>query len=283
MKAGIIAPLALLLLGAASPSKPQAQGETCGVFYSRILLGSYEQSTVKRTLPALMIEGSAAPGTESFDFFDDDGFLTLTMLVSAWQASGQGSANIAGEVQVDRSDLALLEYASRVGSAYFQAVLDYAATRKDLTPQQVIEVDQAKAQLALFQRAGTQAKASLGAADGKTILPRGFIPQLGAYLENLRPTAPNAFNSRYNDMVSQKTSRLCDPAGASTLLGKILCDRDLGTGAKRAESYCASTSDIASPAHAMVCEVHQADGKPSLANCTDGAGGTSVPAPSFGN
>ena len=285
MKIGITAPLALSLLGAAPPLPQKAPGETCSVHYSRILLGSYEQPTAKRTLPALMVAGTASPGGQAFNFFDDDGFLTLAMLVSAWQAGGQTAANLTADVTVDRGDIVLMEYVSRVGSGYFQAILDYAATRNDLTAQQVIEVDQAKAQLALFQRMGTQARASLAANGGdgtNPTLPRHFITDLGDYLETLRPSASQAVNSRYNDLATQKTSRLCDPDAPSALLGRMLCDRNLGTGAVRATPYCRSSAGITSPARALVCEVHGVDGKSSATNCTDGAGGKSVPAPPAG-
>lgn len=282
MRIGFAAPLALLVLGAA-PLPQEKTGEICGVRYSRVLAGTYEQTTAKRMLPGLMIEGSASPGEQAFNFFDDDGSLTLAMLLAAWQADGTTAANQNGDVTIDRRDAVLMEHAGRVGSAYFGAILDYAAGVGNITPQQIIEVAQARTQLALFQRVEAQAKASLAVADGKFILPRRFITEVGGYFETLRPTAKDAVNSRYRDMATGRASRLCDPGADSTLLGQMLCDRNLGTGAPGKTSYCRSSTGITSPARAMMCEVHPIDGKPTLGNCTDGAGGASIPAPPTGD
>lgn len=260
-----------LLLGSTAPAEQVAAKAMCEAQYSLTLRGELFRPEANKRMPILLIAGTSGPPASQFKLLDDDGFLSLVMLLRAWEAEGKTAINQTAEVSIDLSDLNMLEYASRIGENYFGAVVEYAATLPGITPTQVVEVAQAKEQYALFHRVGEQARASILAAKGSSgLLPAGFIREIGTYLEQLRPSAEHAFNSRYNDELTGGTHRLCDPAAANTLVGKMLCDRHLGTGALRADAYCDSTKHIASPARAPTCVLRAIDGKGVARECTAG-------------
>jgi hypothetical protein len=111
-------------------------------------------------------------------------------------------------------------------------------------------------------------------------LPTGFIALVGGYLEQLRPDSAKPIVSQYRDVGSRgEISRLCDPDAVNPLLGRILCDHNLGSGAPRGVPYCASGSVIGSPATALNCDSAIVDGMPKPLRCSLGAGGPSVPLP----
>ncbi|MES2987195.1 MAG: hypothetical protein V4808_04755 [Pseudomonadota bacterium] len=260
-----------LLLGSTAPASQDTSGAMCNAQYSLTLRGELFRPEANKRMPILLIAGSSGPPASQFKLLDDDGFLSLVMLLRAWEAQGKTAANQNAPVAIQVSDLNMLEYASRIGENYFGAVVDYAATLPSITPEQVVEVQQAKEQLALFRRVGEQARGSIEAATGADgVLPAGFIRSVGSYLEQLRPSAQHAFNSRYHDELTGGTQRLCDPSATNTLVGKMLCDRDLGTGALRAGAHCRSTKDIASPAQAPTCVLRAIDGKGVARECTAG-------------
>lgn len=265
-----LVPMALLL-GSAEPAVPVAAGGACSADYSLTLRGELFRPEANKRMPVLLIAGSSGSPASPFKLLDDDGFLSLVMLLRAWEGQGKTAVNQTAQVSIDLSDLNMLEYASRIGENYFGAVVDYAATLTSITPIQEIEVAQAKEQFALFRRIGEQARASIAAGKGDSgLLPAGFIREIGTYLEQLRPSAERAFNSRYHDELHGGTHRLCDPAAVNTLVGQMLCDRHLGTGASRSDSQCDTTEKIGSPAQAPACVLRTVDGKAVARECTAG-------------
>jgi hypothetical protein len=229
----------------------------------------------------MTLKGRYSDAAPSFDFFDDDGFLTLTMVLNVWQANGTTAKNLTQSVEVDRRDLLLLRDAAAVGRGFFNSIVVYGAKKMDLTPDQLAEIDDAKSHLALWEKIDLQIGRSLAAEQGDTTsLPVKFINGVGEYLERLRPLAARRIESRYRDFAADGTiSQLCTAEAANPMVGRILCDRDFRTGVRKSDAYCSAESVVRSPATAVICDATIANNKLSATRCTNGAGGPAASLP----
>ncbi len=280
MKTRFVAPLALLLLGAAGRETVAADAR-CDIRYAQVTRFTYIQQVADRPLPALAIKGRYAASAPMFEFFDDDGFLTLMMTLNFWQMMDKTSENAGKPVAVDRKDLLLLRDAATVGRGFFNSIVAYAAMRSDLTSDQHAEVEDAKAIIALWDKIDLQIGNSLAqSSDGPAVLPKGFIASIGVQMERLRPTASRRITSRYRDLAADgMQSQLCEAGAPNPLVGRILCDHDFVTGAVANKAFCRPGSTTNSPAAALNCDARVDDGRLSPTRCWTGAGGPAAPLP----
>lgn len=144
MNVRALAPCALLLLGATEGATPPTN-QVCNVRYDLVARFTYDQPIAGKPLPGLAVKGRYSGAGGSFEFFDDDGFLTLTMLMSNWQSIGVTARNLKEPVAIDRADLLLLRNVTAVGRGFFNAIVAYGAAQPDLTPDEATEVETAKA------------------------------------------------------------------------------------------------------------------------------------------
>lgn len=280
MKKYILAPFALLLLGA-SEAETVSGDMLCAVRYDRVTHFTYMQPIAGKALPGMTIRGRYGDTAPPFEFLDDDGFLSLMMVLADWGANGTAAQNLKGDVGVERRDLLMLRDSAAVGRGFFNRIIAYAAARSDLKPGQILEVEDAKQYLAMWDKIDLQIGNSLSRASGSTaMLPPGFIAMIGDQMERLRPDAARRIASKYEDEAAGGlVSQLCTAEARNPLIGRILCDRDFRTGVERDKPFCRPGSTIGSPATALNCDAVIENGKLSPTRCTNGTGGPAASVP----
>jgi len=233
MRAVSAAAVAALWLagGAAEPAGSAAAGAACKVTFtgqSRIFWGEEHLSA---TVWRGRYEG---PASAEFGAIDDDGVLTLAILVAHWQADGRAQANLTGPVTLAKAELELALRAAVIGTAYQASLLRAGEGNAD-------EIAEWEERQETNRALAAELRRLIAAAGPKgASAPKSFIrDRIGLYLERFVPGAPKQLKVHYVDPSDPEVqSPFCDPAAPNALVGKILCGRNFATGALRPANAC---------------------------------------------
>lgn len=226
---GFLAVLALLTTASATVDAAPAACKVTWTSLSHLEIGDDK-------LSATVIRGSyEGPSTADFTIMDDDGFLTLAILVNQWQSDGRAQANLTGPVTLRKAELELALRAARIGTAYQASLLRGAGEGLEEDPSEY-EGRQEALRLLSADLRGLIAKAGAGSVSVRT----GFIrDRLAVMLERLAPGAAKPIRAYYIDPAKPDEAHpFCDPKAPNALVGQILCSRNFLTGAQRSTSAC---------------------------------------------
>jgi len=221
---------ALALAAGLAPARaaPPAACKVGWSSVSRIVYGD-------ESLSAVVYRGRyAGPADSAFTVMDDDGVLTLALLVSQWQSDGRAAANLTGPVRLRKAELELAEQAARIGTAYQASLLRSGGgdetDRAEYEERQEIMRRLAAELRRLSARAGTAG----------VNVPAGFIrDRIGVFLERFMPGAPNRLEVYYVDPAAPTVANpFCDPKAPNALVGQLICGRNFATGAARPVAAC---------------------------------------------
>ncbi len=246
-----LAALAALMLAAGSVGAQPAPA--CQVAWTGMTRFTYDEGRGS----AVVLRGShSLGGPTTFGVTDDDGFLTLAVLLNQWRADGRAAANATERVTLRRDELELALQAARIGLAYQAGVvrgMGGAASDEDgdsdarsaLERQEYMRLTVAELRRLI----------ALASPSGVTV-PKGFIrARFAETLERFAPGAANSMEVYYFDYGDGQTaSQFCRPGQKNRLVGEVLCSRNFVTGAARAGTPCPDGVALNDLAAAPVCE-----------------------------
>jgi hypothetical protein len=288
-----------------------ATGSNCRINYSSISRITYSE----HNLNALVVRGvhtipsqdvnrfSLNPNTE-FSVIDDDGFLTLSAIVSSWQEQGLASRNLNMPVTVPKKDVELALEAARIGVAYQTTLIGIlnrtpAAQRQ---PDHQRNLDSANDRKVFMEKVIRDLNAQIGSVASAAVnrnlvlLPRYFMRDgvqegsssvqnrgIAGFLENFAPDAQNRILAQYGDsrMPSAGRQILCNPQATSELIGRAFCYRDFIDNERRDPNFCSSGITYGDIATAPFCEERRDEVTQLIrrVNCRRGVSGDPITAP----
>ena len=199
---------------------------------SRITIGDDD-------LSALVFTGSyRGAGEADFTVMDDDGLLTLAILMNQWQLDGRFRTNLTAPVALRRTELELAQRAARIGTAYQASLLRSGPDAGlDQDPEEY------EARQEFFRSLAAQLRGLIAKAgpNGATV-PAGFLrDRVGTMLERMAPGAAKPIKAYYIDPAKPDVfNPFCDPKAPNALVGQIPCSRSFVTGDVRPGTPCMS-------------------------------------------
>lgn len=246
-----LAALAILLLAAGSAGAQPAPA--CQVTWTGMTRFTYDEGKGA----AVVLRGShSLGGPTTFGVTDDDGFLTLAVLVNQWRADGRAAANETGRVSLRRNELELALQAAKVGLAYQAGVVrDMGGAASDQDGDADGKAALERQEYMRTTVAEVRRLIALSSPAGVTV-PKGFIRKRFAdTLERFAPAAADPLEVYYFDYDDTQTaSQFCRPGQKNRLVGEVLCSRSFVTGAMRAGTPCPDGVAFNDLAATPVCE-----------------------------
>ena len=232
-------------VAAAPVEQPAAQaGGVCEVVFSRISDVTYNP-TLDLSGPIIVGSHSYVPetrtggaGSTGFEVLDNDGFLTLVILLNEWRASGQLKRNESGTVAFQRSDLVLALDAVDRGLRYHQVLSDYTDANRPENYADVRRLLMLKLEGLRVLAEGLRPRLAGGAATVQ--LPPGLLSaRRGLFLDRLAVGPEQLIQAQYLDRPTGDAQNvLCDGTAKSAFLGQVLCGYRFADGKAREPAIC---------------------------------------------
>jgi len=221
---------ALAALSLAPAEYASAAGANCRVSWisgARVEVGDDK-------LVAYDYRGAFEMGDRSeFTLRDDDGFLTLAILMARWQSDGRAARNLTERVTIPTRELDAARRAGQVGTAYQASLLRSGEGGEDPSEYE--------ARQEYFRSLAAEMKALMAkAGSGGVTVRSGYLrDRFGVMLERLAPGSPRRIEVYYIDPAKPDVANaFCDPKAPVALVGRVLCNNNFVTGAARADAIC---------------------------------------------
>ncbi len=244
--------LAVLALAAGSAGAQPASAPACQVAFTGMTRFTYDEGRGS----AVVLRGRHSLGGDTpFGVTDDDGYLTLAVLLNQWRSDGRAAKNDTDRVTLRRNELELALQAAKIGLAYQANVIrergGAAAEGEDADGAGALERQEyMRTTVAELRRLIALA------GPGGVIVPKGFIrARFGDRIERFAPGAANPLEVYYFDYDDTQTaSQFCRPGQKNRLVGEVLCSRNFVTGAARVGTPCSDGVALNDLAATPVCE-----------------------------
>lgn len=194
-----------------------------------IIMGQHNYDSTTRS-------GGAA--STDFEVLDNDGYLTLIMLMNEWQASGKLGRNQTRIVTYPRSDILLALDAASMGVAYHRILAGMVEREQPENATTILSLLALKTEAMTALEQGL--RSALDRSPGGVDLPPGFLTaRLGVILDGLHPGPGQFIQTQYLDRpTGDGPNILCNADARSVVIGQVFCGTRFTDGAARDAAFC---------------------------------------------